>query len=404
MRRRDSFTSNWDDAGQLEWLEGANISLVRGTGTLEGPRTVRVTNQDKADQVLVARHAVVIATGSVLNVPPIAGLDSVPFWGTREATSASEAPDRLAIVGGGVAAVELAQTYANLGSRVTILARSGLLGKFPRPAVDLLESALQADGIDVRTGTTPTQISQDGDVITIALESGEAIEADRLLVSTGRKPALAGLGLESFDLDPDSLDVDDTGMVAGIGGNWLYAVGDAAGRVQLTHQGKYEARATGDTIAAIARGETIPKTMWTRYRATADYVAVPSVVFTDPEIAQVGHTIDDARGRGTNAVAIELPISVAGSSLIADGYEGWAQLVIDVDRLVIVGATFAGQDVAEMLHAATIAIVGEVPLNRLWHAVPSYPTISEVWLRLLESAEQTWRDRYPNVDPFMPVS
>jgi dihydrolipoamide dehydrogenase len=345
----------------------------------------------------------VIATGSSPSVPRIPGLDTVPFWGTREATSAREVPDRLAVIGGGVAAVELAQIFAALGSRVTILARSGLLGKFPRPAVDLLQEAMEADGIDIRTGTTPTRVSQEGANITLALDEGESIVVDRLLVSTGRKPALGGIGLESIGLEAGKLEVDDTGRVAGVDGDWLYAVGDAAGRVQLTHQGKYEARATGDAIAAIARGDGIPPAAWTRYRAHADHVAVPSVVFTDPEIAHVGLTLEDAKTARGNAIAIDLALDVAGATLLADGYAGWAQIVVDADQRVIVGATFAGQDVAEMLHAATIAIVGEVPLNRLWHAVPSYPTMSEVWLRLLESLEKTWRERFPGVDPFMPA-
>ena len=177
--------------------------------------------------------------------------------------------------------------------------------------------------------------------------------------------------------------------MAGGAGNeqdpWLYAAGDAAGRVMLTHQGKYEARATGDAIAARASGKlTGEPAAWSRYARTADVHAIPNVVFTDPELANVGRTLQQAERDGYSASSVELPIAVAGSSLHAERYEGWAQLVVDEDRKVLLGATFAGPDVAELLHAATIAVVGEVPLDRLWHAVPSYPTVSEVWLRLLE--------------------
>jgi dihydrolipoamide dehydrogenase len=219
------------------------------------------------------------------------------------------------------------------------------------------------------------------------------VTADKLLVSTGRTPALEGLGLENAGITaaegkPLRLSTDPTGLVtvtAGDGGPWLYAVGDAAGKVMLTHQGKYEARATGDAIAARARGElTGEPEPWSRYTQTADEHAIPNVVFTDPEIANVGRTVERAEKDGFKVSSVELPIQVAGSSLHAQSYEGWAQLVVDEDRKVLLGATFAGPDVAELLHAATIAIVGEVPMDRLWHAVPSYPTISEVWLRLLE--------------------
>jgi len=154
----------------------------------------------------------------------------------------------------------------------------------------------------------------------------------------------------------------------------------------LTHQGKYGARATGDAIAARANGELSGEAApWSRYARTADDHAVPNVVFTDPELANVGRSVRQAEQDGFRVSSVELPIQVAGSSLHAERYEGWAQLVVDEDRKVLLGATFAGPDVAELLHAATIAIVGEVPLDRLWHAVPAYPTISEVWLRLLEA-------------------
>jgi dihydrolipoamide dehydrogenase len=335
----------------------------------------------------------VLATGSTPTTPPIEGLQDVPVWGTREATSAREVPERLTVLGGGVAGTELAQAFARLGSSVTLVARSGLLGNFPDEAAALVAAGLRADGVELRLHTATERISQNDDgTITVTLGDGTAVTSDKVLVSTGRHPALEGLGLESVGFGPDdsghlSLSTDSSGLVQGTPGDeqWLYAVGDAAGKNLFTHQGKYEARATGDAIAARAKGELKGTPAdWTRYAQTANQHAVPSVVFTDPELASVGRTLKAARKDGYNASSVELPIEVAGSSLHSENYEGWAQLVVDEDRKVLLGATFAGPDVAELLHAATIAVVGEVPLDRLWHAVPSYPTISEVWLRLLE--------------------
>ncbi len=398
LKRRDSFTSNWQDDGQVKWVEDTGIELIRGHGWITGTRQVEVAGLDGNSYLLSARHAVVVATGSSPTVPPIDGLSDVEYWTTREATSARQIPARLAVLGGGVAGVELAQAHARLGASVSLVARGGILGAFPAEAADLVAAGLRADGVELLLHTTTKSVGQNDDgAITLNFDTGASITADKLLVATGRHPALEGLGLESVGLSateddgPLQLTTDSTGLVQEAadndadGGRWLYAVGDAAGRAMLTHQGKYQARITGDVIAARARGELNgPAAPWSRYAQTADEHAVPSVVFSDPELTSVGRTVQKAEKDGYNVSSVELPIQVAGSALHADNYEGWAQLVIDDDRKVLLGATFAGPDVAELLHAATIAIVGEVPLDRLWHAVPSYPTISEVWLRLLE--------------------
>jgi dihydrolipoamide dehydrogenase len=171
--------------------------------------------------------------------------------------------------------------------------------------------------------------------------------------------------------------------VTGVPGGWLYAAGDVTGKAPLTHMGKYTARVVGDVVAARARGGA-EDGEWTAHSATALDRAVPQVVFTDPEVASVGLTAGQAADAGIDVRTVDLDLAVAGSSLHADGYTGWARLVVDESRRVVVGATFVGQDVAELLHSATVAVVGEVPLDRLWHAVPAYPTISEIWLKLLE--------------------
>lgn len=384
LKRRDQFTSHWQDDGQVRWVEETGIELVRGHGWITGERTVQVAGNDGETYLFEARHAVVLATGSAPNIPPLPGLEDIEYWGTREATSAQSVPERLAVLGGGVSGAELSQAFARLGSTVTVVARGDLLAMYPKEARELVVAGLRSDGVDLRlhTKTHSVGTNDDGDV-ELVLADGQSIVADQLLVSTGRHPALEGLGLENLGLETKQLDTDATGRVSGH--DWLYAIGDAAGKVLLTHQGKYEARATGSAIVARSAGnlgaEAAP---WSLYARTADDHAVPNVVFTDPEIAMVGLSIEKARDAGLNVSEVSLPISVAGSSLYADDYKGWAQLVIDEDRKVLVGATFAGPDVAELLHGATIAIVGAVPLDRLWHAVPSYPTISEVWLRLLE--------------------
>lgn len=393
LKRRDYMTSNWQDDGQVRWVEDTGIELVRGHAWLTGPKSVEVAGLDGNPYQLQARHAVVLATGSAPDTPPIEGLEDVQVWGTREATSAKEIPPRLAVLGGGVAGTELAQAFARLGSAVTLVARSGLLRAFPAEAGNLVAAGLRADGVEIRLNTTTESISENDDgTLSLQLSDGSSVTAEKVLVATGRHPALEGLGLESVGFEPDkeghlTLRTDNSGLVEGAPGgeSWLYAVGDAAGKNLFTHQGKYEARATGDAIAARAKGELAGAARdWSRFAQTANEHAVPSVVFTDPELATVGRTLEVAQKDGYNASSVELPIQVAGSSLHSENYEGWAQLVVDEDRRVLLGATFAGPDVAELLHAATVAVVGEVPLDRLWHAVPSYPTISEVWLRLLE--------------------
>lgn len=393
LKRRDYFTGNWQDDGQVKWVEETGIELIRGHGWITGARSVEVAGLDGNSYQLKARHAVVLATGSTPTMPPIQGLADLQVWGTREATSAKEVPARLAVLGGGVAGTELAQAFARLGSDVVLVARSGLLGSFPAEASKLVAAGLRADGVEIHLNTSTESIRENPDgTFTLSLGGQDAVTADKVLVATGRHPALEGLGLESLGFAAEdgkslTLTADSTGLVQGTPGDesWLYAVGDAAGRNFFTHQGKYEARATGDAIAARAKGELrgAPEA-WSRYAHTANEHAVPSVVFTDPELATVGRTVAQAAKDGYNASSVELPIQVSGSSLHSENYEGWAQLVVDEDRRVLLGATFAGPDVAELLHAATIAVVGEVPLDRLWHAVPSFPTVSEVWLRLFE--------------------
>lgn len=387
LDRRDRFVGNWDDAGQVRWLEGAHIDLVRGQGRLAGQRQVEAQTTG-GTVTLTARHAVVVATGSTPALPPVPGLSKVRPWTTKEATSAKQPPPRLVVLGGGVAGCELSQAFASLGSRVTLLEMADRLLPAHEPvAGELLAESMARMGIDLHVGTTVTGAERHADgTVTVRLDGGSAVEAEELLVAAGRRPRTADLGLDTVGLESGGwLPVDDTMAVAAVPGGWLYAAGDVNHRVLLTHQGKYQGRICGDAIVARARGRLDPAP-WGPHAATADHRAVPQVVFTDPEVGAVGLSEAQATDAGVSVRVVDHPIGqVAGAALHADGYRGHARLIVDEGRGVIVGATFVGPDAGELLHAATIAIVGEVPLDRLWHAVPSYPTLSEVWLRLLEA-------------------
>ena len=380
LARRDSFTHDWDDASQVEWLDGAGIDLVRGHATITGEREVTV-----GSQVFTARSAVVVSTGSSATLPPIPGLADVSPWTSRDATSAKKIPRSLAILGGGVVGAEMATAYASFGCTVTIIARGGLLSTQEPFAGELVTEALTKLGAVVKTHVEIESAARAGGSVVLTISDGTTVTADEILVAVGRQPRTTDLGLENVGLTPgDWLETDDTLQVTGF--DWLYAAGDVNHRALLTHQGKYQARAVGDVIAARAKGTPVDDKPWGTHVATADHDAVPQVTFTDPEVASVGLTAAAAEKAGFTTRVIDYDLgAVAGSSLQADGYTGQARMVVDEDRSVILGVTFVGQDVSEMLHAATIAVVGEVPLARLWHAVPAYPTMNEIWLRLLET-------------------
>jgi pyruvate/2-oxoglutarate dehydrogenase complex dihydrolipoamide dehydrogenase (E3) component len=385
LARRDYMVNDFSDESQVKWVDGAGISLVRGRGRISGPKEVTVTAPDGTTTVLTARHAVTIATGSDPLIPDIDGLRDAAPWGSREATSITSVPGSIAILGGGVVAAELATAFLGFGAEVTLIARSGLLGGMEPFAGELVGRSLEDRGATVLLNTGTTRVTRGEDGVTVELTDGSRVVADEILVATGRAPRTENLGLETIGLTPgDWLSTDDTLLVDGF--DWLYAVGDVNRRALLTHQGKYQARAAGDVIAARATGAVVSDGAWGTHVATADHDAVPQVTFTDPEVASVGLTAEAAAKAGRRVRAVDYEIGqVSGAYVHSDGYAGTARMVVDEDRGVVLGATFVGPDVGELLHSATIAIVGEVPIDRLWHAVPSYPTISEVWLRLLEA-------------------
>jgi pyruvate/2-oxoglutarate dehydrogenase complex dihydrolipoamide dehydrogenase (E3) component len=397
LGRRDRFTHDHDDSGQVKWATGAGIDVVRGRGRLAGERTVEVATTDGGVRTLHARSAVVIATGTTAAIPLVEGLREARPWTSRDVTNLREVPPRVAVIGGGVVGCESATWLHGLGAEeLTIIEpESSLLANLEPFAGEIIAEQFRERGITVRVGTGVGSVQRPavedtglgrihGGPATIA--AGEVtFEVDEIVVAAGRKPTSAGIGLASVGVEPGEhgyLDTDDHMAVIG-GGDWLYAVGDVNGRALLTHMGKYQARIAGDVIAARAEGRSIDGS---RYTDIADHDMVPSVAFTDPEVASVGLTESAARGRGIDVEALEYDIgSVAGASLIRDDYAGRAKLVVDRATDTLVGATFVGTDVAELLHSATTAIVGKVSLQTLWHVVPSYPTVSEIWLRLLES-------------------
>ena len=376
---RDSIAADWDDSGQLPWLEERKIALVRGTGRLAGAKVVEVEGRDGTVRRLTAERAVVVATGTKPVVPPIDGLADARPWDNRSVTAAKDIPRRLLVLGGGAIGAEMAQAMRRLGSdEVTVVeGMDRLLGKEEPFAGDEVKEAFEAEGIRVITGAKMTGVERAAGAAPVraTLEGGTVIEADEILVAVGRRPATSDLGLDTVGLEAGKpIEVDDRLQARGIDGGWLYAVGDCNGRSLLTHMGKYQARIAGDVIL----GKDV--------RDLASRDIVPRVTFTEPQVCAVGLTEAQARERGLNVKVVDHPTGgVAGGSVTAKEFKGTSRLVVDEDRRVIVGATFVGPGTADLLHSATVAIAGEVTLDRLWHAVPSFPTVSEVWLRLLES-------------------
>lgn len=389
LARRDDWVSHYDDGGQARWAEEAGLTLVRGHGRLVGERTVEVVDPPTSRPTgtvrrLVARTAVVLATGSVPAIP--GPLVSTHPWTTRDVTAVIEAPDRLAIVGGGVSACEAARWMTALGSQVTLLVRGErLLGKLEEFAGEEVADGLRSAGVTVRLATSVTAASRQtvdpeapvgrthGGPLTLTLDDGTDLEVDEIVAATGRRPTTDTIGLDAIGLDPAALRGRTHG---GDLPPWLFTVGDINAEAMLTHWGKHQARMIGRRIAALAEGRTPPE---------EPPAPVPQVAFTAPQVASVGLTAAQAAREGHTVRLLDVDYtSAAGAGLLRDDAAGHVRLVVDATTEVLLGATFVGPEVAEQLHAATIAITGGLDLATLRRAVPSYPTASEVWLRLLE--------------------
>ena len=372
LDRRDEVIHDLDDSGQLPWLKERGIELFRGEGRLDGESRVVVS-----EAVLTARKAVVVATGSAAAMPPIDGLDSVRAWNNRDATTSKRVPESMVILGGGPVGSELAQAWSTLGTAVTLVEGEERLlpREEPFAGEQVAESLRDAYGIDVRTGVLAERIASAGAGVVVELNDGGRAEAEELLVAIGRVPRTKEIGLESAGVEPGERGFLDTDERLRVGGReWLYAVGDVNGRALFTHMGKYQAWVAAENV------------LGHQVEAIAEGTALPRVTFTDPQVAAVGKTLAQAEEDGIDARAVDVPTDgTAGASFQGKDTGGTSRLVVDRSNETIVGATFTGFETADFLHAATVAVVGEVPLPRLRHAVASYPSRSEIWLKLIEA-------------------
>jgi len=377
--QRDYMTSHWRDDGQLSWLESKGIDLVRGAGRLAGERVVEVEAADGTTRRLSAAQAVVLATGTSPLIPPIPGLREASPWDNRTITSAKELPRRLLVLGGGAIGAEMAQAFKRLGCEEVVVLEGAerLLAREEPFAGEELRAAFEAEDIAVVTGVRMTAARRlgSGGPVVAKVADGHEFTGDEILVAVGRRPATAGIGLEHAGLEPGRpVRVDGQLRAAGVPGGWLYAIGDCNGLAPFTHMGKYHGRIAAAAILGAEAADV------------ASHSIVPRVTFTDPQVCAVGRTAAEARAAGLHVTVVTTPTGeVPGAFTQGNGIRGTSQLVIDDDRRTVVGATFTGPGLQELLHSATVAICGGVTVDRLWHAVPSFPTVSEVWLHLLEA-------------------
>jgi pyruvate/2-oxoglutarate dehydrogenase complex dihydrolipoamide dehydrogenase (E3) component len=346
---RDWVTSDWDDSGQLHYLEDWNCRLVRGEGRVARPGVVEVDGEELPYDKLV------VATGSRPAIPPVEGLDSVEYWTNREATQSHEVPASLVVMGGGPVGAELAQFYARMGSRVAVVERGErLLGRVHPDAGDVLGEAFRDEGIDVRTGVGIEKVEPG---IRVHLSDGSSVEGERLLVAVGRRPNVDGLGLEQLgvEISQRGVEVDERLRAA----EDVWAIGDVNGVALFTHVGKYQARvAAADLCGREAR---------------ADYRAIPAGVFTDPEVGTVGRTDGD----GLVTARLELDSVPRLSTYEKPSRPGFVRLFADPDEQVLVGAVCVGPQAAEWLGQLTLAVRAAVPLDTLLDTIQPYPTFSE---------------------------
>jgi pyruvate/2-oxoglutarate dehydrogenase complex dihydrolipoamide dehydrogenase (E3) component len=372
LDRRDEVVHDLDDSAQLPWLEEHGIDLFRGDARFGGERRILVD-----DDALNASRAVVVATGSGAAMPPIDGLDSVTPWNNRQGTTSKHVPESMVVLGGGPVGCELSQAWASLGTRVTLVEGNGrLLAREESFAgKEVAESLRESFGVAVHTGVQAKRVEAGGPGVIAVLGDGTRVEGAEILIAVGRVPNTRDLGLEATGAEPDEHGFLETDRRLRVGGrNWLYAVGDVNGRALFTHMGKYQAWVAAENL------------LGREVEAVAEGIGSPRVTFTDPQVAAAGHTLDQACEAGVDAIAVDVATDgTAGASFQGKDTGGTSRLVVDRARQTIVGATFTGFETADFLQAATVAIVGEVPLPGLRHAVPPYPARSEIWLKLLEA-------------------
>lgn len=355
-RIREEATTDWDDRAAVDRFTGKGGRFVRGRGRLAGPGLVEADGR-----LFSARRGVVVATGTRPQVPPVPGLDAVPYWTNREAISAERPPASLVVLGGGAIGVELAQAFARFGSLVDVVeAQDRMLPAEEPEAGALLADTLRREGVNVRTGARATEVRHDGGKFSLRLEDGETLIAEQLLVATGRTPDLDGIGLDTAGLDPKAKSLSVDGHMRAAPGVW--AVGDVTGEGAFTHVAMYQAEIAVRSIL----GEEGPE---------ADYRALPRVTFTDPEVGAVGLTEARAAERGlTVRTGIAQVPSSARGWIHKAGNAGFVKLVEDAERGVLVGATSAGPEGGEVLYGLEVAVQAEVPVATLRHMMYAYPT------------------------------
>jgi dihydrolipoamide dehydrogenase len=374
LARRDEVVHNRDDSVQLPWLEERGIDLFRGEARFKSERRIVV-----GDDVLSAGRAIVVATGSKAAMPPIEGLDSVKAWNNRDATSAKHVPESMIVLGGGPVGSELSQAWASLGTRVTLVeGGERLLSREEKFAGEEVADSLRENfGVDVRTGTKVEAVRPGDAGVVAKLSDGSEIEAAEILIAVGRVPHTGGLDVEAAGVQPDDHGFLETNDKMQVGGrDWLYAIGDVNGRALFTHMGKYHAWIAAENLL----GRPV--------EAIAEGLGTPRVTFTDPQVAAAGKTLEQAREAGIDARAVDVPTDgTPGASFQGKDTGGTSRIVVDQAKQTLVGATFTGFETADFLQAATFAIVAEVPISQLRHAVAPYPSRSEIWLKLLEKYE-----------------
>jgi dihydrolipoamide dehydrogenase len=367
---RDGMIRHLDDGRQVAGYRDQGVTVVKGAARITGRDPWRV----EADgRVMTADH-VIVATGSAAVRPPVDGLDDVEVWTNREATTLTDIPGRTVVVGGNAVGLELGQFLARMGSEVTLLQRGPRLMSREDPRIgELAAEVLRRDGADVRTGTEPRRMFRDGADSVVELACGERIAADVVLLATGRTPRTDGLGLADVGVEagPRGIAVDERCRAV----DGLWAVGDVTGVALFTHVAKYQARVVADNILGIDR--------------TADYTAVPRVVFSDPEIASVGSTAEQARAAGVDVVAaeVDLPSGLARPWTYAAEPFGRLGVLADRRRRVLIGAWAVSPLAGEWIHTAALAIREAIPIDRLTDGIPQFPTYSEGYILALEQLD-----------------
>ncbi len=382
--KRDAIIEYLSDQDRTTSLRQAGVTVFHGIGRLSGERTVRVTHDDDTEAVLTARHAVVVATGTRPYVPEIPGLAQARPWTNRDLTTMTKVPPRALVVGGGPVAVEFATILTGLGSAVTLFVRENTLLTACEPeARELVTQSLRSKGVTIHFETELSAVSRPvaGGPVTATFQR-QTIEVDEVVLAAGRCTNTDNIELESLGLPGGGfVSVDDHLQAVGVTGDWLYALGDTTGRARLSHISTYHGRVVADIIAARAAGLKLSENELT----ARDAGNLAQVIHTDPQVAWAGHTESQARAEGfaVRTRTANYPGAVSFLALYRDGFQGWAKLVINDETNTLLGATFVGPQFSVLVQAATLAILAEVPVSLLRHAVAPHPTVNQVWDPLL---------------------